>query len=130
MPLSGYTVFVDICLGSHKLPEELKSLGVRIERHVDHFARDCEDGKWLEVVGQRGWIILTKDEKILRRPAERAALEHAGAHAMFFGRQDATGDELIEAFKVALPKLDRLFATVLKPTFVAISKSGKVRVIN
>ncbi len=33
------------------------------------------DEAWLERAGQAGWIVLTKDEAIRRRPTERTAIE-------------------------------------------------------
>ena len=44
---------------------------MRVEIHDDHFSPDAEDADWLRVVGQRGWAVLTKDERIRRRPVER-----------------------------------------------------------
>jgi hypothetical protein len=47
---------------------------MHVEVHDDHFAPDAPDAVWLRVVGERGWVVLTKDERIRRRPLEREAL--------------------------------------------------------
>jgi len=39
--------------------------------HDDHFPPDAPDTAWLQVVGERRWVVLTKDERIRRRPLER-----------------------------------------------------------
>ncbi len=129
MPLSGFTLFIDRCLGSHIIPAALRQLGLSVEIHCDHFEDACDDAVWLQSVGSRGWIVLTKDAKILKRPAERRALEDAGVHAIFFGRRDATAGELSEAFGKALKSIDRIFRKAQKPTFVIISQAGSVRII-
>jgi hypothetical protein len=38
--------------------------GAQIEHHGDHFAQNTPDIEWLQVVGKRGWVVLTKDEEV------------------------------------------------------------------
>lgn len=35
---------------------------------------DVPDDEWIPVVAERGWTIITRDQRIERRPAERAAV--------------------------------------------------------
>ena len=49
----------------------LKSAGLRVERHADHFRHDTPDEKWLAEVGRRGWTALTHDGRIRYKPTER-----------------------------------------------------------
>jgi uncharacterized protein with PIN domain len=53
--------FVDRCLGGKRLPESLRLLGIRVEIHDDHFAKDALDKDWLPQVASKKWIIFTKD---------------------------------------------------------------------
>ncbi|HEV8040842.1 MAG TPA: hypothetical protein VGP62_18360 [Bryobacteraceae bacterium] len=52
---------------------------LKVEIHDDHFARDEEDRMWLRAVGERGWVVLTKDQRLRYRPFEIAALRASGA---------------------------------------------------
>jgi hypothetical protein len=49
-----------------------------VEVHDDHFARDEEDRVWLQSVGEKGWVVLTKDQKLRYRPLEINALRARG----------------------------------------------------
>ena len=51
------TFFIDRCLGK-KLATVLRAQGHTVELHDSHFAKDVD---WLPTVGQRGWVVLTKD---------------------------------------------------------------------
>ena len=55
----------------------LRQSGLIIEFHADHFADDADDATWISAVGQRGWVVLTKDKTIRTRPVELQALEAA-----------------------------------------------------
>lgn len=44
--------------------------------HQTHFIKrqGIKDDEWLREIGQRGWIVLTKDKNFKRRPLEREAI--------------------------------------------------------
>jgi len=48
-----FVYFTDRDLGK-RFPEILRSGGLTVERHGDHFAPDTADEVWLEAVGKRG----------------------------------------------------------------------------
>ncbi len=68
-------LFVDRCLGRIEVATALRAAGARVETHDAHFPITCDDDEWLPKVGALGWIVLTKDKYIRRRPKERRALE-------------------------------------------------------
>lgn len=47
--------FTDRDLGK-QFPEILRSAGLTVERHRDHFDHNTEDETWLQAVGQLCWI--------------------------------------------------------------------------
>jgi PIN like domain len=53
----SFVYFTDRDLGK-RFPEILRSGGLTVERHADHFAADTADEVWLKQVGRRGWIAL------------------------------------------------------------------------
>lgn len=65
--------FTDRNLGK-KFPQMLRDAGLSVERHEDHFVHDCPDEKWLEGVGQQGWVAITHDRNIRYKPNELAAV--------------------------------------------------------
>lgn len=66
--------FIDRCLGKKKVAEALRNAGAKVEIHDDHFTQDISDVEWLGVVGERNWVVLTKDENIGYRTAEQLAV--------------------------------------------------------
>jgi uncharacterized protein with PIN domain len=66
------TFFVDRSLG-RRLGIALREAGWNVELHDDHFKDDTPDEKWLEEVGKKGWVVLTKD-KAIRKKADHAGV--------------------------------------------------------
>ena len=62
-PPDGTVFFIDRSLGVEPIRTDLVKSGLMVEIHDDHFARDEEDRVWLQTVGERGWVVLTKDQK-------------------------------------------------------------------
>ncbi len=56
-------------------PDILRSAGISVERHGDHFPPDTSDETWLADIGARGWVILTHDRRIRYKPNELAAVK-------------------------------------------------------
>jgi hypothetical protein len=95
--------FVDPSLGGRYIAEALRAAGAKVEIHDDHFPRATPDVDWLKEIGRRGWVVLSKDERIRRNRTERAALEQTNVRAFFLTQQSMTG-----------PEMAALFASVLK----------------
>lgn len=66
--------FVDHNLGREVVAQAINTAGYHAEVHTDHFEQQAADVDWIPDVAARGWVILTKDRKILKRPHERAAV--------------------------------------------------------
>jgi uncharacterized protein with PIN domain len=75
------TFFLDRSLGKKMVAEALRAAGAKVEVHDDHFAQDAQDEVWLTEVGSKGWVVLTKDQRIRFRVIEREALKAAGVRA-------------------------------------------------
>ena len=65
--------FTDRDLGN-AFPAALAKSGLAVERHAAHFAPDCPDEEWLQVVGSRGWVAVTHDSRIRYKPNELDAV--------------------------------------------------------
>jgi len=106
------------------VPEALRQAGLRVEVHDDHFPPDASDADWLRAVGQRGWVVLTKDERIRRRPLKHAALLDAGVRAFVLGT------DMGQAFVRAGGAMENLLRRRRQRPFIAtVTRRGRVRVI-
>jgi hypothetical protein len=112
----SFVYFTDRDLGKG-FPEILKSAGLTVERHTDHFAHDAPDEKWLETVGKRGWIALTHDRRIRYKPNERdAVMRHGVALLVIVGA--APFPDLARAFITSVAAVEH-FLHRHKPPFIA-----------
>ena len=63
-PPEPLVFFIDRSLGRKIVAQALREISETVEIHDDHFAPDAKDEAWLAEVGKRGWIVLTKDDRI------------------------------------------------------------------
>ena len=111
-----FTYFTDRDLGN-RFPEILRSAGLTVEQHKDHFAPDVADEVWLAAVGERRWIALTHDRRIRYKPNERdAVMRHGVALLVLVGA--APHAVLAHAFVMTRPRIEH-FLERHAPPFIA-----------
>jgi hypothetical protein len=89
------TFFIDRCLGNKLIVETLRTAGVNVEIHDDHFGKNTQDVDWIPEVGKREWIILTKDAKIGKNKIERLAVADTGVRMFVLVSQNLSGADTI-----------------------------------
>lgn len=89
--------FVDRSLGRRTVPAALRACGLAVytmaEVYGERFGQGLKDETWLRDVGERGWVVLMKDDAIRRRPAEREALIAGGVRAFCLTNAQLRGEE-------------------------------------
>lgn len=96
--------------------------------HDDYFPQNAKDEEWLPVVGERGWIVLTKDQKIRYRAPALAAVREARVRLFALTGKDIQASEMAEIILKALPAIERLTAQERPPLIAKITKGGAVSV--
>ena len=127
-PPDGTVFFIDRSLGIDPIRRELINAGLAVEIHDDHFVRDEEDRVWLREVGQRGWVVLTKDQRLRYRPLEIAALRASSARVFVLTAGNLRGTEIAAVFKTALPRICRMLSSSPGPFVAKVSRSGQVTI--
>lgn len=88
--------FVDRSLGK-SIVQGLRTTGLTVHSMADIYgekrAQLLADEVWLRDVGRNDWIVLTKDDAIRRRPAERDALTEAAARVFCLTNRHLSGTE-------------------------------------
>jgi len=107
---------------------ELVKAGLVVEIHDDHFSRDEEDCVWLAAAGERGWVVLTKDQKLRYRPLEISALRASKARVFVLTAGNLRGVEIGAVFLEALPQICKVLESHPGPLVARVSKSGKVTI--
>lgn len=74
--------FADRDLGRYEFPGSLRSAGLVVHAHADHFEQRTPDAEWLPHVAAKGWIVLTNDRKIRSRALEVHAVMTSGARVL------------------------------------------------
>lgn len=122
--LASVVFFVDRSLGKRVVAQSLRDAGARVEVHDDYFPENATDVDWLTAAGQRGWVVLSKDEQIRRNPLERDAIKAARVKAFFLTQQGLSGPEMGEIFVKALPGMVRRAVRQPGPFIFTVSRSG------
>lgn len=118
--------FLDRNFGSKIVAQVLRGAGEQVEIHDDHFAQDAQDPEWLTKVGERGWIVLTTDERIRYRPNEKLALLNAKVRAFVFVSQNMRAEEKAQSLLAAIPAIKRIASGHTPPFIAKIYKDGRV----
>lgn len=108
--------FTDRDLGK-QFPAILRTAGILVEAHGEHFAPDAPDDEWLPEVGRRGWVVLTHDQRIRYKSNERDAVMSNGV-AMFVLIGTIPHPELAHAFVAAHGRV-AAFLERHRPPFIA-----------
>jgi hypothetical protein len=121
--------FIDRSLGKHVVPDALRAAGVRVEVHDDHFPQNAIDEVWLPAVGQNGWAVLTSDDRIRYRHAEKGAAIAAGVALFIFAGKGMRGAAVADALVRALPAMLRLLANQRRPFIAKVGRTGTVTML-
>ena len=81
------TFFFDNNL-SRRIVEGMKAFGEDVTHLTEHFAASTPDKDWLDFVAEREMVLITRDRKIHRNPAEREALRRHKIGAFFLSGKD------------------------------------------
>ena len=120
--------FIDRSLGIDPIRTELIKAGLVVEIHDDHFALDEEDRVWLRTVGERRWVVLTKDQRLRYHPLEIAALRAGKARVFVLTAGNLRGMEIARVFLTALPRICKVLHSLPGPFVARVSQSGHVTI--
>jgi predicted nuclease of predicted toxin-antitoxin system len=127
-PPDGTVFFIDRSLGVEPIQTELVKSGLMVEIHDEHFARDEEDRVWLRAVGEMGWVVLTKDQRLRYRPLEIAALQASSARVFVLTAGNLRGIEIAAVFLAALPRICNVLHSHPGPFVARVSQSAHVTI--
>ena len=105
----------------------LINAGLTVQIHDGHFARDEQDRVWLQTVGERGWVVLTKDQRLRYRPLEIGALRASHARVFVLTAGNLRGSGIAAVFLAAL-RMYRVLDSLPGPFVARVSQSGHVTI--
>ena len=119
-------LFIDRCAWSHKLGEALTKIGASFIPHHEKFEPACPDEKWLGAVGKQGWIVLTRDKNIRRKPNELRAFREHGVIGFVLTSGDASAADTAALVTAIYPKLIRKARGIKPPAMFSITLAGAI----
>lgn len=86
--------FLDRALGRHVVAGALRDAGMTVHTMGDVYGdreQFVADPEWLTNAGREGWVVLTKDKRIRKRPSEIEAIGSHHVRAFVLARGNLTG---------------------------------------
>lgn len=122
-------IFLDECVGGHRIAEQLRTRGhaIRIPDEPSGIPRGLADSEWTRQVANRGWVAVTRDKRIQNRAAEKQAVSQARL-ALFVLRAagNLSGAEIVEVIDRAVPRMARFLERYEPPFIAGIYRGGRV----
>lgn len=94
------------------------------------FRHDTKEPVWLKMVGEAGWLTVSRDKKIISRPAERQAITDANVGAFIFTQKtDPSKWDYLRLLASNLDEMERRFSGEPRPFIYGIQKNGALKKI-
>lgn len=122
-------LFIDRCAWSRKLGEALQAAGIAYAAHHDHFPDDCPDEDWLKTVGDRGWIVLTRDQWIRRKPNELQAFRDHKVIAFVLTGGNASASNTADLVVKLHAKIIAKAKAATPPAMYVMTMAGAIRAV-
>ncbi len=126
----AWRLFIDRDAWSYALDAALRAQGIPFEAHRDHFANDTPDTEWIGIVGARGWLALTRDQRIRHRHNELADVRAAGLHLFALSSGNLSSQQTGVIVVQAWPAIQRAAARQAPPAIWSVSRSAQVTLLN
>lgn len=94
----------------------------------DLYAHNVKDEEWLPDAGANGWLVLSRDKKIMTRPGQRGlVIRHHVGMFVFNQRHDPSKWDYFKLLGKCLDEMERLFAATERPFIFVVSREGVIR---
>lgn len=109
--------------------DALKVAGIKFTPHHEHFEPACPDVDWLPEVGKNGWVVVTRDKNIRRKPNELQAFKENKVLAIVLSSgssSQASAADTAELLLRLLPKLMRKIGASKPPVMLNVTLMGTI----
>jgi predicted nuclease of predicted toxin-antitoxin system len=119
-------LFIDRDAWSLKLGRALEDAGIGHVAHHQQFDSESPDTAWIEAAGKHGWIAITRDQNIRRKPNELAAIRASRAIIFVFTSGNLSAEDTARILLQALPRVYRLATGAKRPQLFSIRRDGSI----
>jgi len=108
----------------------LRDYGFVVQAFLDHFADGASDEEWITRAASEGWVVLTKDAGVRRKPNERLAIKNSGLRVFTLTRGNWRSEEMSGAFIAAARRIKNLLKRNAGPFIARITKAGVISLVD
>lgn len=123
MSASGLEFFLDNNI-SLKIAAGMRAFGESVHHLQDEFPEDAKDIDWLPVLGKRGWILVTRDERIRYNRLEREQFSAHSIGAFFLSGKNMGRCEQIQQVVKAWPRMKYEAQKARRPFALRVARNG------
>ena len=109
---------------SPRLVRGLLEFGEDVTHLRDQYPADVPDQDWLPDIGAKGWVLVTRDERVRRNPSELAAINIHKVGAFFLGGKNLSHWELIQQVVRNWIRMKELADKTAKPFAFRVAPHG------
>jgi predicted nuclease of predicted toxin-antitoxin system len=125
-PDAAPLLFIDRCAWSRRLDAALKSAGIPHIAHREKFADNCPDEEWMNAAGRAGWIVITRDQAIRRKPNELKAFRDAKLIMFALASGNASAEDTARLVVALYPKILRKALAAKAPAMFSVTLAGGI----
>lgn len=125
-PRSDVKLFVDRSLGRYAVANALRLAGFPVVAHDEVFPQGTSDDVWLERAGSEGWVVLSADKAIRRRPSEQDAILQHRVRIVIVTSGNLTAERQGELFVQAGRRIQDKLMSSSPPAAYSLTKDGKL----
>ena len=115
--------FIDNNLSDY-LAKGMKAFGEDVVHLKEFFPEETEDVEWLKFVGEKNLILITRDERVRRNPAELTAFRRYNVGAFFLGGKNLDRCKIIQQVVRNWPRIKQHATKEKKPFALRVPPSG------
>jgi Holliday junction resolvase-like predicted endonuclease len=104
----------------------LEAAGIPHELHDDHLPKDAPDEAWIALCAERGWLAVTRDQRIRYRAGEIGAIVEHRASVFVVRAKNATGADVGEVLVATYARMQRFARKHAPPFVVGIDRAGRL----
>jgi len=104
----------------------MQDLGAVVQHAGEAFPSATADEEWLPECGNRGWIVLMRDQHVRRRPLELAALRTANVVTFVCTAGQATAEDTASIVTRLIGKFVNISISEPRPCLYTFGLSGSL----
>ncbi len=123
-------IFIDGSM-PRSIADELRKIGKEAKAKIEEFEPDTKDPVWLRAVGINGWLGITHDKYIRRRPGEKQAIiDHGVGCFILTYKNDLKKPEIVKIVLDNIEEMEEKFRTTPRPFIYTVTKDGEFKPID